>query len=133
LVLPETVSKIGTSTNFMGRLSTMLLWNELDPPDDAERKRNDLLFERYQGNRNPLVDFPEWARLVFGPTGHATHLTNSLVLSWPVDFANAIFESSTNAQTGWTTALGVRTNSTLEVLQTETVTVAPKFFRLRLR
>ena len=30
-------------------------WNELDPPNDEERKRNDLI-EGYQGNRNPFID-----------------------------------------------------------------------------
>ena len=30
-------------------------WDELDPPDDMERRRNDLI-ERVQGNRNPLID-----------------------------------------------------------------------------
>lgn len=37
-----------------------LEWNRLDPPDDDERRRNDLV-ERFQGNRNPFIDDPALA------------------------------------------------------------------------
>ena len=35
-------------------------WNRQDPPDAAERRRNDLI-EDFQGNRNPFVDDPSLA------------------------------------------------------------------------
>ncbi len=38
----------------------LLRWNRQDPPDDAERRRNDLIAS-YQGNRNPFVDDPALA------------------------------------------------------------------------
>lgn len=38
----------------------LLRWNRQDPPDEEERRRNDLI-ERYQGNRNPFVDDPSLA------------------------------------------------------------------------
>lgn len=47
-----------------GNLSTLLLWNELDPPDEFEINRNDLV-EEFQHNRNPYIDHPEYARRVF--------------------------------------------------------------------
>ncbi len=37
------------------RVPMFLEWDRMDPPDAAERRRNDLI-ERYQGNRNPFVD-----------------------------------------------------------------------------
>lgn len=46
-------------------LSTFLSWNELDPVDEYEKKRNDLIYKNVQDNRNPYVDHPEWARRVF--------------------------------------------------------------------
>ncbi|MGC4119914.1 MAG: endonuclease [Myxococcales bacterium] len=55
------------STPRMGRLSTLLRWHQQDPPDDAERARNDLIFREYQRNRNPFVDHPEWVQAIWGP------------------------------------------------------------------
>ena len=42
------------------RLEVLLKWHKDDPPGDYERHRNQAIFQR-QGNRNPLIDFPEWA------------------------------------------------------------------------
>lgn len=42
------------------RVPMFLGWNTQDPPDAAERRRNDLV-EAYQGNRNPFVDDPRLA------------------------------------------------------------------------
>ncbi|CAM3866455.1 endonuclease [Deinococcus frigens] len=44
-------------------LDTLLAWHSASPPGDWERHRNALIFVR-QGNRNPLVDHPEWAATV---------------------------------------------------------------------
>jgi len=37
------------------RVEMFLRWNQQDPPDAAERRRNELIAD-YQGNRNPFVD-----------------------------------------------------------------------------
>ena len=47
--------------NFNIEEQTLLDWHFADPPDAAERERNNRVF-RAQGNRNPLIDFPEIAR-----------------------------------------------------------------------
>lgn len=51
----------------MGSLAVLLQWHLADPPDDFERRRNDLIFSEYQGNRNPFVDRPEFAIALWGP------------------------------------------------------------------
>lgn len=40
---------------WVNRVALLMAWNRQDPPDSAERRRNDLI-EDYQGNRNPFVD-----------------------------------------------------------------------------
>ena len=56
-----------TSTQgYMGVLRDLLAWNRLDPPDEWEIHRNNLLFKNYTNNRNPFIDFPEWAEYIWG-------------------------------------------------------------------
>nr|WP_234043044.1 endonuclease [Streptomyces marianii] len=48
------------SAPHMGRLSVLKQWNQQDPPDDFEKKRNQTVFDEFQHNRNPFIDHPEW-------------------------------------------------------------------------
>ncbi|XFA98353.1 endonuclease I family protein [Candidatus Izemoplasma sp. B36] len=54
-----------SSEKTMGMLSMLLLWNEQDPVDDFERNRNNVIYS-YQGNRNPFIDYPEFANMIWG-------------------------------------------------------------------
>jgi len=42
------------------RLGVLLGWHEAEPVSEYERHRNAAIAE-IQGNRNPLIDYPEWA------------------------------------------------------------------------
>ncbi|GAB3956671.1 endonuclease I family protein [Streptomyces sparsus] len=53
------------STPLMGRLSVLMQWHETDPPDAFEKRRNNVIHDRYQNNRNPFVDHPEWAAAIW--------------------------------------------------------------------
>ena len=44
------------------------LWNELDPPDEEERRRNQLI-QRMQGNSNPYIDDPSRMDRISGLRG----------------------------------------------------------------
>ena len=44
---------------YVSDLETLKRWHEQDPPDVRERERNNRI-EKYQGNRNPYIDHPEW-------------------------------------------------------------------------
>ncbi len=57
---------VNEAVAYMGMLSTLLEWHAQDPPDAFEQLRNDVVFA-YQGNRNPFVDHPEWADVLFAP------------------------------------------------------------------
>ncbi len=48
----------------LGKLCTLLSWNENDPVDEFELKRNNTIYE-FQGNRNPFIDHPEWVSKVY--------------------------------------------------------------------
>ncbi|ONI27124.1 hypothetical protein PRUPE_1G068900 [Prunus persica] len=54
-----------SSTSEMGLLSTLLKWNEIDPPSREEKLRNERVCKFYQHNRNPFVDHPEYASLIW--------------------------------------------------------------------
>lgn len=61
----ELVDKINTSPlPEHGKLSTLIQWNNQYPPSDFERRRNERVFE-IQQNRNPFVDNPEFANLIW--------------------------------------------------------------------
>lgn len=48
---------------------TMLLrWNEMDPVSQKEIDRNNVIYNDYQHNRNPFVDCPEYANMIWDPT-----------------------------------------------------------------
>ncbi len=52
------------SVAYMGLRSVLINWHNNDPVDDFERRHNDAVYA-HQGNRNPFVDHPEYARCVF--------------------------------------------------------------------
>lgn len=52
----------------MGILRDLLAWHKMDPVDDYEIHRNNLIYENYQHNRNPFIDFPEWVDAIWGTT-----------------------------------------------------------------
>jgi endonuclease I len=49
----------------IGRLSVLKQWSEEDPPDDFEKNRNDVIFDKFQHNRNPFIDHPEWVGEIY--------------------------------------------------------------------
>jgi hypothetical protein len=68
-MLADNPSPTGTH----GVLSTLLTWHQAHPPTDYERTRNNLIYSgvsisgitRGQGNRNPFIDFPQFADAIF--------------------------------------------------------------------
>ena len=52
-------------TNIAESVELLLLWNELDPVSQLEINRNNVV-EEIQGNRNPFIDYPEYAEKIWG-------------------------------------------------------------------
>lgn len=61
-----TVTSSDTSSATMGILHDLLEWHEEDPVDQFEIHRNNLIYNNYQENRNPFIDFPEWVTYIWG-------------------------------------------------------------------
>mmetsp|Transcript_11392 Transcript_11392/g.27159 ORF Transcript_11392/g.27159 Transcript_11392/m.27159 type:complete len:700 (-) Transcript_11392:1636-3735(-) len=51
----------------MAYKSILLQWHIDDPPDERELNRNERVCQRWQGNRNPFVDFRDIATILYGP------------------------------------------------------------------
>lgn len=67
----EVRESVGTGV-WLGRLSTMLRWNEQDLPDSFEQNRNEVVYE-WQKNRNPFIDYPHLANLIWQRSGDLSY------------------------------------------------------------
>ena len=60
------------STGVLGDLTTLVLWNYADPPDEFERRRNHTIYSSvynqyfYTNNRNAFIDHPETVWSIYG-------------------------------------------------------------------
>ena len=59
-------------------IDMLLRWNELDPVSQKEIDRNNAIYNQYQHNRNPFVDHPEYARMIWDPNWQGTTYTVTL-------------------------------------------------------
>lgn len=88
---------------YHGKLSTLLLWNQQDPPDAFEKTHNDVVYN-WQHNRNPFVDYPEMVDYIWGSASASPIQISAASINPaepqandPVDFTVQITESNGNA------------------------------------
>ncbi|PID28946.1 MAG: hypothetical protein CSB55_02440 [Candidatus Cloacimonadota bacterium] len=62
----EISDSTGTYGERLGKLNTLLEWNALDPVSAREIIRNNKIDKLYQRNRNPFIDHPEFAEMIWG-------------------------------------------------------------------
>ena len=109
-----------TNPGKMGIIQDLLEWNRLDPPDEWEIHRNNLCYNNFTNNRNPFIDFPEWAEYIWGkstsgsysstPTGYAIPSTDGIN-----QFGNAV---STPTITLNKTSATIAVNGTVQLTAT---------------
>lgn len=58
------------NTKTMGDVATLLKWHLEEPPTQEEIRRNEAVFG-VQGNRNPFIDHPEYAELIYCNDGQS--------------------------------------------------------------
>ena len=63
--------------SLMGNLDRLIEWHFAAPPDDFERRRNQIIFTNYQHNRDPFTDRPELVWSVFVDQQNDTQITIS--------------------------------------------------------
>ena len=86
-----------TPDNFdpiLGKLSTLLEWHVLDPVDDFEVNRNEVIYS-YQQNRNPFIDHPELVDYIWGENNNQ-NWSGNLNTNNPELEMNNIYPNPTN-------------------------------------
>ena len=86
-----------TPDNFdpiLGKLSTLLEWHVLDPVDDFEVNRNEVIYS-YQQNRNPFIDHPELVDYIWGENNNQ-NWSGNLNTNNPEHEMNNIYPNPTN-------------------------------------
>ncbi|GAB4319057.1 MAG: hypothetical protein Kow00127_11200 [Bacteroidales bacterium] len=89
LELSDFYTSTSSGNGYLGIKQTLLQWNEDDPPDTYEIDRNNTIYQYYQYNRNPFIDHPEYATLIWGdgfapePLQHAQNFSGcTITLQW---------------------------------------------------
>lgn len=71
------LTKITNQTTEAKALELLLSWNESDPVDEIEQRRNEQV-AIYQGNRNPFIDNSSYADMIWGSGESDTPRVNSV-------------------------------------------------------
>ena len=66
LELDDIIRSNADQSPFHSVLTTLLIWNKLDKVSAKEKRRNNIIYDEFQKNRNPYIDHPELADYVFG-------------------------------------------------------------------
>ena len=64
-------------------IQMLMRWNEQDPVSQKEIDRNNVIYSQYQHNRNPFIDHPEYARMIWDPTWNTVEETMESVAVFP--------------------------------------------------
>jgi endonuclease I len=95
LEVNENIPSVSSKLPYHGVLSTLLEWHELDPVDDFERNRNDVIYS-YQGNRNPFIDHPNLVDFLWGDQ-QQVEWSSTLTSSLELEKANLVFPNPVSA------------------------------------
>ena len=89
---PSTSSK----EPLFGKQSTLYQWHQQDTVSDWERRRNDRIYNNWQHNRNPFIDYPEFASRMPSVSGEAlTEEPEIAVAPLSVDMGEIPFTTKT--------------------------------------
>lgn len=97
----------------IGDLATLLAWHTLDPADDFEMNRNNVIYN-WQINRNPFIDNPSLVSYIFG---------SNFGQPWAVTLNTKTFENYSlqlfpNPNTNQFQISGLKNNAIIEIYNT---------------
>jgi endonuclease I len=98
----EMADQVGNyPTPKFGKLSTLLQWNNDFPPTDLERRRNERVSES-QRNRNPFIDHPEYANMIWSSAAAPIVSIGTISMSpeYPVASETATVSASISSSAG---------------------------------
>jgi len=74
-------------------IQMLMRWNEQDPVSQKEINRNNAIYNSYQRNRNPFIDHPEYARMIWDPTWNVVSESDFDVAVFPnpVELGQALY------------------------------------------
>ncbi|MDR1227184.1 MAG: endonuclease [Prevotellaceae bacterium] len=76
-------------------IDMLLRWHANDPVSQKEVDRNNAVYSSVQGNRNPFIDHPEYADLIWGSTPPATtDVVPPVITVDSVTYANTVFDAT---------------------------------------
>ncbi|MCQ2095690.1 MAG: endonuclease [Bacteroidaceae bacterium] len=68
-------------------IELLLRWHRQDPVSDKERQRNNAV-ESVQNNRNPFIDYPEFAEYIWGNKKTSAFKLSDAISSYSDDYGN---------------------------------------------
>ena len=74
------LTKVTSKSTESAALAMLLDWNTSDPVDDIETRRNEQV-AIYQGNRNPFIDNPSYADMIWGSGQPSTPTVTSVTVN----------------------------------------------------
>ena len=83
-------SKDNIQNGYYGILQDILAWHHMDPVDEYEIHRNNLIYRNYQHNRNPFIDFPQWVDYIWGTSEYNANTKTINYNSTPTGSANLL-------------------------------------------
>ena len=108
------------SNKTIGKISDLMKWHLQEPPTDEEIRRNEAVF-KIQGNRNPFIDHPEFAEMIYCNNGSSYNNTLKNVVNQYGSYLNGnVDPNPTPTLTGLTLS---PSSLSLTVGDTQTVTV----------
>jgi len=96
-----------------GKYSALIQWHEDDAVDSWEINRNDIIYNDYQGNRNPFIDHPEYASQIWSGTGEVLPVVLSVFTVNITNNVPCIYwrTESESGNAGWNIYRGESENS----------------------